>query len=256
MVNWNYDHCKNIFVNAGGNTTRFVKTYKALSIYFLNAGVARFPLRPKLHVACLQQVKLKVLPQQPFKTLSMQCPWSGIHWNLDGAAEIPGKLPQLGLCIISCSEVLIWNNAVIVLFFQNTSWVLVSEFCIWTHQGDWHCYKDEDFIGEVKSLAQQVHRNFSKFIVNEFLFLSWFVSFFLQWLVFPVLINCWWSMIIEHLRKCIGNPHVHAMAASGKTPTAEPHHFQMRKSKFHVFRCSGFLWSRIGLEISNVNVGT
>ena len=76
--------------------SRIVKTYKALSIYFLNAGVARFPLRPKIHVACLQQVKLKVLPQQPFKTLSMQCPRSGIHWNPVWAAEIPGKLPQLG----------------------------------------------------------------------------------------------------------------------------------------------------------------
>ena len=95
----------------------------------------------------------------------------------------------------------------------------------------------------------------SLYLMSFFFLVGLFLSF-LQWLVFPVLFNCWWSMIIEHLRKCIGNPHVYAMAASGKTPTAEPHHFQMRKSKFHVFRCSGFLRSRIGLEISNVNVGT
>ena len=31
---------------------RFCKTYKALHIYFLQRGIVRYPLRPKVHVSC------------------------------------------------------------------------------------------------------------------------------------------------------------------------------------------------------------
>ena len=36
---------------------RFCRTYKALSAYFINPGIARFPVPPKLHVPCQHHEK-------------------------------------------------------------------------------------------------------------------------------------------------------------------------------------------------------
>ena len=35
-------------------------------------------------------------------------------------------------------------------------------------KGGWHCYRDEDFMGEIKALARKVHRFFCMLSLGKF----------------------------------------------------------------------------------------